>query len=272
MLAGAGAEPSEPASLSLVERRERLVETVRRTQFASVADLSAAFGVSEVTIRNDLDVLAEQGRLRRVRGGAVHSTTTAREAPFEEAQGARAAAKEAIAAAAATLVESGQTVILDSGPTAAAVARALVLREGLEDVTVFTNGLRVALELEPAIPRLTIMLTGGTLRRMQHSLVNPFGTTMLEQVHAHVAILECEGVDPSAGFTHVNVPEVEVKRLMMRAARQRVVVADGSRVGQVSLVHLYSLAEIDTLVTDPSAERGMVDGLREHGLDVHVTG
>ena len=253
-------------------RRAQVLEMVRRQQFASVADLSAAFGVSEVTIRNDLDTLAEDGRIRRVRGGAVHRTTSSLEATFEQAQDTRVAEKRSIARAASALVESGQTVILDAGTTVAAIARELAARKDLRDVTAITNGLRVALELEPAIPQLNVLLTGGTLRRLQHSLVNPFGTTILEQVHGHVAILECDGVDPEAGVTHVNVAETEIKRLMMRAARFRILVADGSKLGQISLVHLYGIGEIDVLITDATADPEIVAALREQGTDVRVAG
>lgn len=267
---GPGTSVPDATGLPTAIRRERVLETVRRQQFASVADLSAEFGVSEVTIRSDLDTLAEDGRIRRVRGGAVHQATTSLEASYEQAQDTRVAEKLSIARAASALVESGQTVILDAGTTVAATARALAARRDLHDVTVFTNGLRVALELEPAIPGLNVLVTGGTLRRLQHSLVNPFGTTILEQVHGHLAILECDGVEPAAGVTHVNVAETEIKRLMMRAARRRVLVADGSKIGQISLVHLYGIGEIDLLITDSTADQAVVDTLREQGVDVQI--
>ena len=253
-------------------RRARVLETVRRQRFASVSDLSATFGVSEVTIRNDLDTLAEDGQLLRVRGGALHSATGGTEAPFELAQDSHADEKAAIAAATAAFVESGQTVLLDVGTTVAAVARAIAARSDLRDVTVFTNGLRVALELEPAIPRVTVLLTGGTLRPLQHSLVNPFGTAILEQVHGHIAILGCHGIEPEAGVTGSNVAETEIERFMLKSAKQRIVVADGSKVGLVSLVHLFSIGEIDLLITDRSADPTVVAALRERGLEIIVAG
>lgn len=260
----------EPSTLPAPLRRERVLETVRRHQFASVTDLAAAFGVSEVTIRSDLDSLAEEGRLQRVRGGAVHGTTASLETPFEQSQDAFAGEKAAIAAEAAALVEPGQTVLLDIGTTVAAVARAIAARPDLHDVTVFTNGLQVALALEPAIPQVSVLLTGGTLRRMQHSLVNPFGTSILEQIHAHIAFLGCNGIEAEAGVTNVSIAEAEIKRHVMKAARYRVLVADGSKVGQVSLVHVYPADEIDLLITDASADPAVIAALRERGIDVRV--
>jgi DeoR family transcriptional regulator of aga operon len=251
-------------------RREQVLETVKRRRFASVSDLSSAFGVSEVTIRSDLDWLAEEGRLQRVRGGAVHGTTARLEMPFEASQDAFAAEKANIAVEAARLVEPGQTILLDIGTTIAAVARAIADRGDLHDVTVFTNGLLIAMALEPAIPQVNVLLTGGTLRRMQHSLVNPFGTTILEQVHGHIAFLGCNGIEPEAGVTNVSVGEAEIKRHIMKAARYRVLVADGSKVGQVSLVHVYPADELDLLITDASADPAVVAGLRDRGVDVRI--
>ncbi len=251
-------------------RRARVLELVRSRQFVSVGGLSSMFGVSEVTIRNDLDMLAEEGHLQRVRGGAVHAATSGREAPYEQALEARAVEKALVGAAAADLVESGQTVFLDAGTTAAAVARALVARRDLEGLTVFTNGLRIAGELEPAIPRFSVVVTGGTLRTLQHSLVNPMAEVILAQVHAHVGFLECDGIDPSAGVTSISVAEAEVNRLMMRAARRRVIVADSSKVGEVSLVHLYDLDEVDDLITDGEADQEILAALRDRAIDVHV--
>jgi DeoR family transcriptional regulator of aga operon len=253
-------------------RRAQVLETVRRRRFVSVTDLSAAFNVSEVTIRNDLDLLAEGGQLERVHGGAIHRATASLEATYEQARDSHVQEKQSIGAAAAALVESGQTVLLDTGATVSAVATALAARSGLHDVTVFTNGLQIALELERAIPQFTVMVTGGSLRRQQHALVNPFGTTILEQIHGHIAFLECEGIDAQAGVTNVNLAEAEIKRMLLNTARRRVVVADGSKVGEVSLVHLYGLDEIDMLITDSTADPTAVEALREHRVQISIVG
>ncbi len=251
-------------------RRDRVLETIRRTRFATVTDLSATFGVSEVTIRSDLDALAEAGHVQRVRGGAIHRATVTREWSFEQAADAHALDKDRIGAAAAALVESGQTVLLDAGSTTAAVARALVARTDLDDVHIFTNGLRTAIELEPAIPRFSVVVTGGSLRRTQHSLVNPLGMVILDQIHAHLAFIGCDGIEAEAGVTNTSVADAEVKRLMMRAARRGVVVADGSKIGEVSLVHLYPLDELDLLITTRSAAGPALSRIESRGLAVRL--
>jgi len=261
-----GHEAAPPAAL----RRERILDAVRRQDFASVADLSEVFRVSEVTVRSDLAFLERRGKLRRVRGGAMAHAPHRHEQPFEETSVAAAEQKALIGAAAATMVSSGETIILDVGSTAAATAQALVQRDDLADVVVFTNGLNIALSLEPAGARITVVVTGGTLRPLQHSLVNPLGTLVLSEINARTVFLGCNGVDAVGGITNINLPEAEVKRQMLRSAARRVVLADGSKIGAVSLAHLCRVEDVDTVLTDQTADAGAVAALEERGVDVQV--
>ncbi len=249
-------------------RREQILAFVRSRDFVRVSDLSARFRVSEVTVRGDLDVLAERGQIRRIRGGAMPALLPRPERPFEEVQSSRAAEKAVIGRMAASLISPGETVILDVGTTTTAVARALLMRADLHDVVIFTNALNIALELEAAIPRFTVVVTGGTLRPMQHSLVDPLGGLMIERIKAHTLFLGCNGIDPNGGITNINLPEAEVKRNMLKAARRRIVVADGSKVGAVELAYLCGIDEIDLLITDRSADPAVVSALRERDLEV----
>lgn len=249
-------------------RREQMLAFVKSQDFVRVSDLSTRFHVSEVTVRGDLDVLAERGHIRRIRGGAMPRTVPHPERPFEEMQSARVDEKAIIGRVAASLVSNGETVILDVGTTTTAVARALVKREDLYDIVVFTNALNIAIELEPAIPRFTVVVTGGTLRPMQHSLVDPLGGLMIERINAHTVFLGCNGIDANGGITNVNLPEAEIKRRMLQAARRRIVVADGSKVGGIELAYLCSVDEIDLLITDGSADPAIVSALRERELEV----
>ena len=160
-----------------------------------VRDLSARFGVSTVTVRTDLQSLESHGRVRRIRGGAMPPGIERAEQPFEVAEHDLASEKAAIGGCAAALVADGDTVLLDVGTTTTAIARALVARADLREVTVVTNGLTVALVLERAWPRISVVVTGGTLRPLQHSLVNPLGTVLLDGLNASIAFIGCNGVD-----------------------------------------------------------------------------
>ena len=246
-----------------------MLDLVREREFMKVVDLSQVFGISEVTVRSDLDTLASAGSLQRVHGGAVLRSPTRRAEPsFEQSVATAASEKAAIGKAAADMISAGESVFLDVGSTAAAVARSLVARTDLEGVVVFTNGLNVALELEKGVPRLTVVVTGGTIRRQQHSLVNPMADVLLSRINVATAIIGCNGVHPSGGFTNINLPEADVKRRMIASGGRCIVVADSSKIGVVSVARVADIDQVDILVTGRSAPTEGVQGLRDAGLTV----
>ena len=260
-------EEGIPAEL----RRDRMLSLVREREFMRVADLSTIFGISEVTVRADLALLADQGSLQRVHGGAIVRDPELRvERSFEEALDEYAAEKAGIGRHAASTIRPGETVILDVGTSTTAIAKALVSRHDLTDVTVFTSSLTIALELEAAIPRVTVVITGGTLRPKQHSLVDPMAGFIFDNVHASVAFIGCNGVHPESGITNVNLPEAEMKRKMVAAAQRTVIVADGSKLGNISVAKIADLTDIDQLITGPSAPPGVVDELANSGVAVEI--
>ncbi|MCU1433187.1 MAG: Cro/Cl family transcriptional regulator [Actinotalea sp.] len=260
-------EETEP--LPVTVRRERMLRVIAERDFVRVADLSEAFGISDVTVRGDLAALELSHAVRRVRGGAMAPVKSARtEQSFEESLVEFAGEKQRIGEHAAAMVSSGMSVLLDVGTTTTAIARALVARKDLDQLVVVTNGLNVALELEPAVGRFNVIVTGGTLRRLQHSLVNPMATVLLESLRADVGFIGCNGIDAVHGVTNLNLPEAEVKQRMIATAERTVVVADGSKLGQVHLGRIGRLEDVDLLVTGPSAPAHEVDQLRRGGLDV----
>lgn len=259
-----------PDQSSAAERRARMLTAIEQRGFVRVIDLSRQFGVSAVTVRADLDALEAEAHVRRVRGGAMPAAAVPelQERPYEAGLETLGEDKRSIAARAVEEVRSGMSVLLDVGTTTAAVARELLRREDLEDLTVITNGLRIALLLEPAVPRLQVVVTGGTLRPLQHSLVAPLADGLLARLHTDLALIGCNGVDARAGVTNINLPEAEVKRAMIAAAARTVVVADGSKVGRIHLGQVARAGDVDLLVTTASApaealaELRAVDGLR----------
>jgi DeoR family transcriptional regulator of aga operon len=152
------------------------------------------------------------------------------------------------------------------------LARAIVARDDLDQLVIFTNGLNIALELERAHPRVTVVVTGGTLRPMQHSLVNPMAEELLRGIKANVAFIGCNGVDLSGGVTNVNLPEAEIKRRMLDAVRRRVVLADHTKLGNVELARVCAIEEVDVLVTDAAADADFLKAVRARGPAVAVAG
>jgi DeoR family transcriptional regulator of aga operon len=261
-------DETAPGPLPAIVRRERMLRVIDERGFARVSELSEMFGVSEVTVRSDLDALERGGEVSRIHGGAVPRARSERS--FEEGLESAADEKRAIAASAAGQLEPGMTVLLDVGTTTAAVASAIVSRvmapdDALAGLTVVTNGLANALALESAIPRLTVIVTGGTLRPLQHSLVAPLASVLLERVRADVAFIGCTGVHPAHGVTNVNLPESELKRAMLDASSRAYALAGIEKIGRTDPGRIGRMDEFAGLITGAdvaSAPAGLVEALR----------
>lgn len=254
-------------------RRERTLTLIEQRGFANVGELSRLFGVSEVTVRADLDSLAATHAVQRVHGGAVFGgsasgRTAGIESPFEQSLLAGAPEKARIGRAAAGLVTSHQAIVLDVGTTTSAIAAALLEREDLQGVVVITNALNIALLLEPVIPRFTVVVTGGTVRPLQHSLVDPLAGVVFDRIRADLAFIGCSGVDVDSGITNVNLPEADVKRRMLAASGRSIVVADSSKLGLTQQSRVAALGEIDTLITGAEADPGQLELLEVAGLNI----
>nr|WP_221276835.1 DeoR/GlpR family DNA-binding transcription regulator [Deinobacterium chartae] len=246
-----------------------ILSEIERRDSVTVNELSNLLGVSAVTIRSDLEELSRMGRIHRTRGGATRPLLERFdgnfELPLEETRRQLPREKRRIGQAAAALIQDGETVFLDVGSTATEVARHI--SPALQGVTVVTNSLNIALELE-ALPNLTIIVTGGTLRRLQHSLVNPLGLELLRDVHADRLFLGCNGVSVQAGVTNRNLPEAEIKRQMVTNSREVYVLADHSKLGVTSSAAIAPLDRVTRLITDRAANPQEIGCLEAAGLDV----
>jgi DeoR family transcriptional regulator, aga operon transcriptional repressor len=253
------------------EVRQQLAhQYLEQRGFVRVRELSDRFGVSTVTVRNDLQALEERQLVHRVHGGAMPIDRARGERSFEEVATQHAPQKRAIGEAAAALISPGESILIDVGTTTAALATALVGRTALSDVTVITNGLSIALTLEAAYPRLSIVVTGGTLRPKQHSLVDPLAGSMLKTLSVDTVFLGCNGIDEEAGVTNVNLPEADIKRSMIAASQRCVVLADSTKFGVRALANICDIGAIDVVVTDDGVAAADIEWLRGRGIDVIV--
>jgi DeoR family transcriptional regulator of aga operon len=251
-------------------RRQQLLDFVRHHEFARIQDLARQLGVSEVTVRSDIDILARAGGIRRVRGGAMRVVEAVPEVVYEARVSSHQREKRAIGLAAAAMLSSGDSVILDVGTTAMAVADAIVDRPDLNNLTVFTPGLNIALALERAIPRIEVVVTGGTLRPQQHSLVGPNSTLILDQIRATFGFLGCNGIDPSHGIVGLSLPDAALKQAILKASRTSVIVTDASKFSQTSLVRVCGFEDIDMVLTAGAPDPVSVDAVREAGTEVRI--
>ncbi|MFJ5229346.1 DeoR/GlpR family DNA-binding transcription regulator [Kitasatospora sp. NPDC088391] len=233
------------------QRRALILDLVRRTGAVRVAGLVEQFGVSDMTIRRDLDELARAGEVEKIYGGAVAAGGRAEEPGFEAKARREAAAKAALAAAAAAQVEPGSVVAVSAGTTAHAVVERLLEVRGL---TVVTNSLPVADLLREHNARHpgagpTLLLTGGT-PTPSAALVGPLADQAIRSLYVDVLVVGAHGVSERAGLTTPNLAEAQTNRAMIAAARRVVAVADHSKWGVVGLSAFAALDELDCLVTD----------------------
>ena len=232
-------------------RQSLILQAVRSDGSARVSDLTQRLGVSDMTIRRDLEVLARDGLVEKVHGGAVLPGTPASHDPgFEAKLVLERPEKAAIAHAAASLVTPGTAIALASGTTTFELAQCLLDVPGL---TIVTNSLRVT-NLFSGTRGLdgmadSVVLTGG-VRTPSDALVGPVADLTIRSLHFDLLFLGCYGFDPDAGLTTPNLAEGETNRTLMRVARRVVVLADHTKWGLVGLSSFAPLNEVDVLVTD----------------------
>lgn len=254
-------------SLQATLRHQSIVDFLHRDGNVHVADLAEKLQVSAVTIRADLDYLEDQQVLSRTRGGAVPARPRRFELPLEMTIQDHVDEKKRIARLAASMVRSGETVILDAGSTTTELAKSL--SRDLQDVVMVTNALNIALTLENH-PGVTVVVTGGTLRTMQHSLVAPFAALLLREINADLAFIGCNGVDTGKGFTDTNAAEAEVKHAMIEASGRCVFLADHAKLMRIATARVAPLDAADLLITDDGATSDQLRALRRSGLEIAV--
>jgi DeoR family transcriptional regulator of aga operon len=248
--------------VSKTERFGRILELLARDGTVTVAALAAELGVSDATVRRDLQALGEQRLLERSHGGAV-AHGTAHELPVRYRTG-RSDEKRRIARAAAELVTDGLAVALTGGTTTTEVARTLAARQGL---TVVTNALNIAFELAVR-PNLKLIVAGGVARSASYELVGSLAEATLGGLYVDVAFLGVDGIDAERGLTTQSEVEAATNRTLIDRAKRTVVVADASKLGRVAFARIAGVDRAELLITNTGADAEEVERLRAAGVEV----
>jgi DeoR/GlpR family transcriptional regulator of sugar metabolism len=250
------------------KRREIISQQLARENIVRVAELSRQFGVSEVSIRRDLERLERQGLLQRVHGGAVAVAVGSGAGALASVPTPFVDEKRRIGIAAAALVNPGERVIFDSGTTVLEVARSLSSDQSDRgSLTAITSSLPIVQELGHR-PWVNLLLLGGIYLPEYRVVAGPQTVENLRGLHADKMFLGTDGLTLDHGLTTANVLEAEVDRAMVRAAAQIIVVADSSKIGCAGLTTIIPLAEIHVLVTDRGAPEDFLEQLRSLGIQV----
>ena len=245
------------------ERQERIRRHLERERYVSVRELAAREDVSDMTIRRDLEALAERGQVRRVFGGA-HVAETAVEQVYVERMAQHRAAKERIAEHALRLVADGETVALDGSTTSVYLARRLKGR----DVTVVTTSLLVAQELADA--NVEVVLPGGVLRSRTLCLVGPLAERSLERFHVDTVFFSGGGVHATHGMTDTHDLEAALKRALFGIGSRLAALIDSSKFDRKALHPLARLSEVDALVSEAQPPPEIAEALCCAGVQVEV--
>jgi DeoR/GlpR family transcriptional regulator of sugar metabolism len=252
--------------LFLQERREHILTLLGQDGRVSVADLSERFGLSQATIRLDLDALAAQGLLVRTHGGAIGPDRIDLELSFDARRRMASAQKQRIGAMAATMVEDGEAIALDASTTALALAAQIKARR---ELTVITNGLFVALALLEA-PGITVLMPAGFLRRDSVSLIGTESHDFISQFNFQKGFFGAKGFTLEEGLTDVNSAEVAFKRDLVAHTKRVIAIIDSSKWGRVGFASFATINQIDCVITDDDAPPDMVAAMRDKGVNVII--
>jgi DeoR/GlpR family transcriptional regulator of sugar metabolism len=241
------------------QRQNLILEQVRERGAVRVADLVQVLGVSDMTVRRDLEILHERGLIEKVHGGAAAIEGSSLFEPgFTVKSSLMQAEKVAIAEAAASLVEPGTAIAMSAGTTTFTLARQLTDVPGL---TVLTNSVPVADVLyKDGRSDQTVILTGG-VRTPSDALVGPFAVDVIRSLHVDIVFLGTHGMDARSGFTTPNILEAETNRALIEAGRRLVVLADHTKWGTIGISSVGRLEEADTIITDTGLDQAARNGL-----------
>jgi ribose transport system substrate-binding protein len=253
--------------VTIFERRQRLLDILRKESGLRVPEVAKALGVSEGTVRNDLKALEADGMLKRVRGGAVLvDDVPVRSLSFLSRLKQHADAKQAIARQAAELVEDGDSILLDASTTVYYIARFLQNRRKLR---VITNGIEIA-RLLAQNPTNTVILLGGVLNTDSTSITGMISERIIQDLHVKTAFVSCSGITPETGLTEVHIAEAQIKEKALAAAKKVVALVDSSKFGKVDLTSFARLDQVDYLYTDDRLNQDWIECLKQTRLSFTV--
>lgn len=245
------------------QRREKILELIREDGHAKVLDLSRIFKVTEVTIRQDLEKLENEGSITREHGGAYLKNMDLNVRNFSLQNQDNLAEKMMIARKALEFIEDGDTIILDSGSTTTELAKIMT---GFRNLTVITNALNIGLILG-AEPGVNVILTGGEFKAPTLSLTGQKAADFFQNLHVDKLFLATAGVSLKSGLTYPGISDICVKRAMIESANVTYLLADSSKIGKNAFASLGALSLINYLITDSGIRKEDIEWLKSYEVE-----
>ncbi|MBP3039196.1 DeoR/GlpR transcriptional regulator [Bacillaceae bacterium Marseille-Q3522] len=248
------------------ERRLRIIEYVNKHHSATISTLAEAFNVHEATIRRDLTSIERTSNLKRTHGGVIVEKWAQVEPSFNERAGQNPDEKMRIGKMAASLVEDGDNIIIDSGTTTLHIAKNLVHRTNL---TVVTNDINIAATLRDS-SAIEVILTGGELYPASYMLNGMFTNHVLKSLHVLKAFIGTPALHPQYGLMHMEAKLVPAKQCMIQAAREVIVVTDHTKIGNLALHTIVPNSDIHALITGREATDEALEPFRNAEINVYT--
>jgi DeoR/GlpR family transcriptional regulator of sugar metabolism len=260
---------ASPGDVFARERQEHIVRIVEEHGRVRVGELATRFQVSAVTIRKDLLGLEANHRLIRTHGGAIAIDRSRPELAFDIRERLQSDEKLAIGVAAAALVHDGESIVMDASTTALSVARQLKARGGWSQLTVITNGLRLASDLA-GHPGIVVLMLGGRVRWEALSVVGQLGDGLFSRINVQKAFLGAAGFTPESGLADATDEEAQIKRSMVTAAREIIAIVDRTKWEHAAFATFCPTDQISQVLTDDAAPETMVAALTGRGIHVNL--
>jgi DeoR family fructose operon transcriptional repressor len=248
------------------ERKHMIVELINKQIKTTVAELCNNFSVSPATIRNDLRELEFAGLLKRTHGGAISNKKASFELNSYQKEVENVERKIAVCKAALEYVQDGDIIALDTGSTTFEFAKLLATKK---NITVVTNDLQITSFLETN-SEITVILTGGILRRNFHSVIGPVTLNSLEGFNVDRCFLAANGVSVSKGLTTPNIEQAQVKKKLVDFADEVILLLDSSKLGKASFVKFADFKDIDLMIVDDEAPENLLEEIRQLGVSIEI--
>jgi DeoR family transcriptional regulator of aga operon len=254
--------------MQIAERHAYILTLLQKSGAVSVANLSEAMGVTAVTVRKDLKTLEEKGALLRSHGGASLPDTYVNDRSVAEKMQVRVLEKQQIAERAVQLLQPEEAVIVGSGTTVRAFAKAIPKSMPL---TVLTSAMNVTLSLIDH-PKVEIVQLGGVVRKSSRSVVGHYSEAMLADFACSKLFLSVDGISPDFGLTTSNMMEAHLNAQMIKAVPQAIVLADSSKFGKKGFGRICGLEDVHTVITDAGLSADYQQAIEEMGVRVMIAG
>ena len=247
-------------------RREALIQFFRKNREVRIAELSKALKVSTNTIRRDIEKLEKEGHVQKIHGGAVLNLNSPEyDIPYQTRETSYNPEKEEIGRLGAELVKNGDSIILDIGTTTYQIAKYLTTSK--KRVTVITNAINIV-SLLGGIPEIELICSGGTYKELVKGCSGFYAEEFFSHIHVEKLFLSCGGIHLQKGIMNPNSYEINVKRNMMKAAKEVILVAHHEKIGKSSFAFITSLDNIDIFVTDKGITLDTVEEIEKKGIQV----